>query len=160
MEIDRVHRWQPSKLRVRNSLPPFSFFFFFCCRTEHAYAAPRTSLALQLRELITGAGATSHCIPCFFGHPSAFLPQFLLRPKFHLGFSVGTDRSFQEILWDSMSFYEIQCVAGSRRFLMYNHTGLFVSCFQKVLTFYVYLLTGLLARRVNRPGRYNGCSGE
>lgn len=32
-------------------------------------------------------------------------------------------------------------LAGSRRFLMYSHKGLFVNCFQKVLTFYhVYIM--------------------
>ena len=41
-------------------------------------------------------------------------------------------RRFHEFLLDSMP----TPLAGSRKFLMYSHTGLFVSCFQKILTFY------------------------
>ena len=50
---------------------------------------------------------------------------------------LGDSMSFHGFLYDSMPMP----LVGSRRFLWSNHTGLFVSCFQKILFFYhVYIL--------------------
>ena len=64
--------------------------------------------------------------------------------------TVGTEEFFWKILWNYMRFffllfmfnvyvqpygYDSTLLAGSRRFLLYSHTGLFVSSYKKVLTF-------------------------
>ena len=68
-------------------------------------------------------------------HPSGARPRrprmFILLAKQNcLALLEQTDlsRKFHEFLWVSMRFYATP-FAGSRRFLLYNYTGLFVSCF-------------------------------
>ncbi len=62
--------------------------------------------------------------------------------RLYVSWRFGSCWNRRIFLEDSMSFYGFLCdsmptpFVGSRRFLLYDHEGLFVSCFQKILCFY------------------------
>ena len=72
-----------------------------------------------------------------------------IETKVEISLTLSVSSRYTDLCWngriflgDSMSFHGFLCdsmptpLVGSRRFLLYNHTGLFVSCFQQILSFY------------------------